>query len=511
MPLFFLYSDLKYIFFINLVTFILYIRQLAISFWTQQRKSMKKLKLTDITKRLIYLPTTVLLISGCQTTNEVATRDALRDELDSGRFSAPKGEVANLDKWWVNFDRKELNDLVTKTLSENTTIEQAYQRLKQAQAITRKTIGTNDIQVDGEIGTVQGRRGIDNNSVSADNYSLGLTARYEVDLWGKLDAVENSSRFDELAVAENLFTARMLIATETVEAWLRLAETRETIKLINNQITVNKKILKLVELRFKSSQATGLDVLQQRQILAQTESLLPLARADEQILINKLATLTNTPATDKFKLNVQTLPELRKFPAIGIPATLLDKRPDIRAKYAELMASREQLKAAEADKLPTLTLSATAKYDSDDAGDLFDNWLANLAGGLVTPILDGNTRQSEIERVEAQTKERIASYRETVLTAINEVQDAIIQEQMQHAYLEKLNERFKIDTMSVQQAGDRFKKGLESYLPVLTAMIELQEVERTIIETRAQELIYRVQLHRSLGGDWMQKEKNNDK
>ena len=127
------------------------------------------------------------------------------------------------------------------------------------------------------------------------------------------------------------------------------------------------------------------------------------------------------------------------------------------------------------------------------------------------PIIDGGFRKAEVERTKAVAEERVNSYRETVLTALKEVEDALVQEKHQDEFLVSLKKRLELSNDTKREAGARYRKGLETYLPVLTAIINGQTLERSILNAELIKLQYRVQLHRALGGNWFRiKEKGNE-
>ncbi len=414
------------------------------------------------------------------------------------------------DKWWQSFESQELDGLISQALGQNLSIEQALARLQQARAVSIQAGSAGAVKVDAEGKTTQGRQRTENNGESSvEDYSLGLSVSYEVDLWGRIAANTRVAELNEAATAEDLCTARMTIAAEVALRWLELAEVRQTITLLNDQVETNKKILGLIELRFKRSQATALDVLQQRQIVAQAENLLPPEKAREQTILHELAVLLGKVPGANLGIKAVSLPEIPVLPATGLPAELLSKRPDIRSSGLRLQSADWTISAAKADRLPALRLTGSARYNSNDFDSVFENWLATLAGSITMPLLDGGYRQAEVERAEAVAIERLASYRETVLGALKEVEDSLSLEKHQNDYINGLKKRLDLAGKTKSEAAARYRKGLETYLPVLTAILEEQRQQRDLVRAEFQQLEYRIQLHRALGGDWMKDEKEN--
>jgi len=415
------------------------------------------------------------------------------------------------DKWWESFGSDELNKLIEASLSQNLSIKQAVARLKQAEAVSIQAGSSGRLNSEIDASASGGKEGINDKSFNRENYSAGIGVSYELDLWGKIEGNVKSAEFNEAATAEDLYTVRMTTAAEVALRWFELAEVHQIITLLEEQVQTNKKILGLIELRFKRSQATALDVLQQRDVVAQAESLIPNEKARQKTVLHQLAILLGKVPGSDLNLKVEKLPIPPTVPHTGVPADLLAKRPDIRSAGFKLQAADWTIAAAKADRLPSLKLTGSARYNSTEFDDVFDNWLANLAGSLTLPIIDGGFRKAEVERTKAIAEERVNAYRETVLTALKEVEDALVQEMHQDEFLLSLQKRLQLSKSTKQEAGARYRKGLETYLPVLTAILSEQSLERTILTAELTKLRYRVLLHRALGGDWMtEKEKENE-
>jgi outer membrane protein, multidrug efflux system len=260
--------------------------------------------------------------------------------------------------------------------------------------------------------------------------------------------------------------------------------------------------LELVELRFRKSLASALDVFQQRQVVAQSRALLPLVEQSERQLLNELAVLLGRTPFALPHIDVETLEIPADVPATGIPAQMLEMRPDIRSAMLRLQSADWEVAAARADRLPNISLTARATYQSDELSLLFDNWLLNLAGNLTAPLLDGRSRSAEVERQRAVVAEKLAAYRGLVLNAIREVEDALVGEAKLREHIAELQIQLEAARNALNEARSRYRSGLNDYLPVLTQIFSVQNLERTLIQRKADLLVARVDLYRALGGTW---------
>ncbi|MEN8753352.1 MAG: TolC family protein, partial [Desulfobacterales bacterium] len=273
-------------------------------------------------------------------------------------------------------------------------------------------------------------------------------------------------------------------------------------RLLEHQLQTNLTFLELIELRFHMAMVSALDVYQQKQVVEDIKAEIPLVEAREQLLRHELALLLGKLPKTMLNISREELPKPIEIPATGLPADLLSSRPDLRAAGMRLWAADWQVAAARADRLPAISLTAQARYGEADADVLFDNWLLSLAGNLTAPIFDGKRRAAEVDRSLAVVDEKLSAYRQTVLTAIKEVEDALVNESKQREHINGLEKVTATARKALKEAGNRYRKGLTDYLPVLTQLLTVQGLERNLIQQQANLLGVRISLYRALGGTW---------
>ncbi len=413
------------------------------------------------------------------------------------------------NRWWESFQSEDLDTLVDEALTNSPTLQQAWARLAQAEALASKAGAARypTLNYSGNAGSSKQKTtgGQSPGTDSFNNFGLGLTAGYEVDLWGRIKSQTEAASLDRAASREQLNTAALTLAAQTTLGWVGIVAQRLQTELIRRQLESNKTSLELIELRFRKSRATALDVYQQRQAVAGTESRIPLAELREKLLFNSLAALLGRTDFKTLKIPEATLPILSALPSIGIPADMLANRPDVRQAGLNLQSADWMVSAARADRLPTLRLTAGASYGGNniEVEDLFDNWLANLAASVTGPIFEGGRRKAEVARTRAVVNERLAIYRATVINAMKEVEDALASEQKQREYILALDRNLELNRNSHKEAINRYRKGLIEYLPVLVELVSLQNLERDRVVAQYTLLQYRINLYRALGGGWV--------
>lgn len=409
-------------------------------------------------------------------------------------------------RWWEIFGDDELNGFIEEALSGNQTLAAYWARLDQAQALAVKAGADFIPTVSGEADGVYARSSKTANSfeqnVESRNYSLGLAAAYELDLWGRIRAEVKSAEFSALASRQDLNSGAITIAAEVAQRWIRIIAQRRQRMLLQQQLAANQTYLDLVDLRFRKSLASALDVMQQRQLVEKVKAQMPIIEMQERLLLDELAVLLGRQPLDRPEFLRSTLPEVKVPPAAGIPAQLLEYRPDVRAAFYRVAAVDHDLAAARADRLPALRLTGSTAYSSEELDRLFDNWLANLAAGLTAPLLDGGSRRADVRYGEAAVREQLAAYRQTVLDAVREVESALTREEKIRQNITGLENQLNAARTALEEAGFRYTNGLIDYLPVLTQLISVQNLELELITRKTELLIARTDLYRSIGSTW---------
>ncbi len=453
-------------------------------------------------KTFIACTVGLLMLASCSPFKPKQRVSAEKD-LPSA-YSLYTGEFHSDQKWWKEFQTVELDHLIEEALSGNFSLKETWARLKQANAAAIQAGADLSPDLTGKIGIIQARSksGSRNSSRGIEDYSIGLVSSYELDLWGRIRSIQEAAILQATATRQDLYTASMTLSAEIAKRWIRIISQRQQIRLLQKQLETNRTFLSLIELRFINAMVSALDVYQQQQVLENVMAEIPLAEKQEKLFTHELAVLLGRLPMNPPAILQTELPVVAAVPKTGLPADLLANRPDIRAAGLRLQSSDWQVAAARANRLPSLSLTASATYGQGDLDVLFNNWLLSLAGNLTAPIIDGKRRATEVEKRLAVTDERLWAYRQTVLTAIKEVEDALVSESQQRIHIKALEQVQQTAQRGLDEAIERYRNGLSDYLPVLTQLTTLQRLERDLINKRRTVLIDRIDLHRALGGAW---------
>jgi outer membrane protein, multidrug efflux system len=425
-------------------------------------------------------------------------------------YSETGSAAASTQVWWADFNSADLDRMMGLALTRNFSVVQAEARMRQAEALAVQAGAAlwPSVSLTGDGSFTRQHTGTPvtegaDTTTDIESYALGgVVASYEVDLWGRVRSTRQAAGLGYQASRYDLETAWMSISAQLAEQWLQLQSSQSQLDLLRQQLETNRTLVELLELRNRSGQATALDVVQQRQTAAATESAIPPMESAIGVLTNQLNVLLGQPFASDLALSGEGVPVLPPLPDTGLPVDLLANRPDIQAAALRLEAAGWTVAAAKADRLPAIRLSASASYRSDDFADLFDNWLANLAAGFTAPILDGGRRSAEVKRTQAVQDERLSAYQETVLQAITDVENALLREDRQAVHLQTLQKELDFAKTALKEAQTRYRNGSIDYLNVLASLTSVQRLEREVISSRQVLFVERISLYRALGGTW---------
>ena len=455
--------------------------------------------------RFTLLLFTAFLATGCfQSSPSRELPEAFHEHLTSGAV-----DPTELREWCEGYWPDRLQVLTRRALTNNRELAAARANLRAAEASARAAGATRIPSLDLE-GSVRRSRQPFFADVEEDvpvdfettvtRYRAGVAAQYEVDFWGRLGDEREAAALEATASEEDLRTARITLTAEVAERWFELLAQRQTSELLTAEVAASERTLELVRLRFTQGQTQGLDVVQQRQ---QTEALNGqqiLTQVEMPVLARELGVLLGEPPDPATRPGADgDLPMPTPLPLAGIPANLLQLRPDLRAAGTRMAAADRQAAAALAARLPAVVLSAQLFGETENITDLFETLFFDLLGSFNLVLLDGGRLRAEVDVADAQADAALAEYAQTLLTALAEVGNALALEQSQRRYLASLGVQRDEAERAWRLAREGYVQGALDYLRVLGTQQTLFETERALIDGRRQLLSFRLQACRALG------------
>ena len=350
--------------------------------------------------------------------------------------------------------------------------------------------------------------GVTNNDASA-----AVAANYQLDLFGQL-ALQRQS-FDDLAAiqGQSAEANAQTTAAQVAQVWFEILAQRALLDLIQQQVALNEDLARLVQDRFEVHLTSHLAVLQQAQQLLNTRAQVPLINARLALLASELTSLLGrapSPVASALVPPDRRLPELPPVASVGVgaPDDLIKNSPEVRAARLRVGEANHRMAINRATWLPVISLSGDAGWQTFDfkhpttfdGSSAFATWSYGVR--LTWPIFDGGQRLIEAKQLSLTIKRRNMLYEQAFLEAVRRVQDAHIQETKQADNVRTLRAEVELGKKVLAEARQLFEQGLSDYLAVLTALGNLSDLERALIQAQRIHLSYRIQLYRALGGTW---------
>jgi outer membrane protein, multidrug efflux system len=395
--------------------------------------------------------------------------------------------------FWQELGSAELDRLIDQALAQNLTLEAALHRIEQARA-QAKVAGAPLYPAVSASGTGS-RTFNDNGGINA--VRGGGSVSYEVDLWGKN---RNSAKSADYRVDASEFdrdALRLVVTSDATNFYAQILALNDRIRIAEFNLRNAEEVLRIIEARFAQGSVSGLEVSQQRVAVNNFRTALASLAEQRSLTANALATLLGLAPQDYSATNAElatlALPPINLTP----PATLLTARPDIESAEANLLAANADIGVARAAFFPSLTLGLDTAIAAGFGGPAAA--ATSIASSLVAPIFTGGRLTGNLEGVTARQKELAVQYRQTVLTAFQEVEDAL-------AGLKSANDRAVLSRATVTESQNayniakaRFDAGAIDYLNLLETQRSLYVAQDNQISTNQEQLVAFVQLRKALG------------
>ena len=415
--------------------------------------------------------------------------------------------TAIMDRWWLDFDDPELNQLVDEVLKRNWDLKQAAARILETRAQYVQISADRWPQVTFDYDWDQRRFGGVNvgRGRTITTHQVSFPALFEIDLWSRLAKASEAARDDILVNEENRRTVAQSLVAETINLYLQVEATERRLQIADQSIEAFQRSLQFVETRYRRGLTSVLDVRQARRILAGAEARVPELQQQLGILHQQLSVLLGRyPETRPARPQPEDYYRRPDPVPTGLQSTLLLRRPDIRAAETQLKALNERIGAAKAARFPAITLTGNYGWNADGKDRLFksDSVIWNFSRGVVQPLIDAGRLKARQRGVEAQYQQAVSNYANTVLNAFAEVEGALLTRKKQ---LERRQRELKFleEARATQRvAQNRYLKGLVQYLDVLDAQQTRFTAEDNLALVDLSIFANRVNLHRALGGSW---------
>ncbi len=440
-----------------------------------------------------------LLLAGCASVGTVEPSQ-LPQAPTAYKAASANDATALTAAWWQPFADPVLDDLVTRAMAANTTVQSAANRLAQARAVLGSAQSARLPQVGASAGA---NRGAAPGASATPQYSAGLNLAYELDLGGRLLHERNAAALDVQAREQLLADARLLVQANVARGYLALRALDTERGIVRDTVAAYGETLSLTEKRARAGDVADLDLARVRAELAANEAeALALDRRRVE-LETALAVLLGEPASS---FSLKPSPWTTALPAVpaGLPSELLQRRPDLAAARSQLEAAQARVGVARAAWWPSLSLTAQGGGVSSEVSDLLrsgaSTWGIGLLGAL--PIFDGGRREAGVNAAKAQLDGSAIAFREQFLLALKDVEDQLGAITLLQAQEQASARAVSAAGQALRLSDARYRNGFVSQLELLDARRSELANKRAALQVRSAQYQATVGLIRALGGGW---------
>jgi NodT family efflux transporter outer membrane factor (OMF) lipoprotein len=420
-----------------------------------------------------------------------------------------KNQPAQDRAWWTIFNDPTLNWLIGTACQQNLDLRTAGARILEARARRNIAAGNLFPQSQSAVAAYAHAQLSQNLGLPfptiVDLGATGFNAGWELDFWGRYRRTIESADANLGAANESYGEILIMVLAEVATNYVQLRTYEQRLAFAHENVAIQERSLELTKVRFEQGAGTELDVHQAATNLEQTRSLIPPLVAGRRLASNRLCTLLGMPPSDLASvLQPGGIPEAPVEVALGIPADLLCRRPDVRRAEYQVVAQSAQIGIAEADFYPRLAVAGFIGYAADDLSDLFqaNNFTAFILPNLQWNILNYGRIVNNVAAQEAKLQQATLQYEQTVLAAGREVEDALVQFIQSQQQTRHLEQAVVESEQTVDLTIRQFEGGITDFNRVYTTQSQLVTQQDQLAQSRGNIVLYLIQVFRAVGGGW---------
>lgn len=412
-------------------------------------------------------------------------------------------------RWWTLFNDATLNELIDQALANNADLRLAIARVEQADAVAREAGASFFPQIDGGAAASNSKASTKTSTFTSaqprlrHTRSAALSTSFELDVWGRIRRANEAAQASMLATRYGRDAVRLSVAGLIASNYLTLRAYDAQLAVTAETLKSRQESQKLVQTRIDAGLISPLDGYQAEAALAAAEAQLADQRRQRALTEHQLALLTGNPELKVAVGDLRQLP-LPPQPPAGLPADLIEARPDILQAEQELVAANAGIGIAKAGYFPKFTLTGSVGSESKVLSDLFTAGSGTWSLGLsaLMPILDFGRTTARVDQAKAVNQQSLIAWQDTLQTAYKEVRDALVSLHQLGEAEAAQSRRVTAAEQSLQLARTRYEAGYSGYLEVLDAQRTTNEASLARITTRQTRLLAAIDLFKALGGGW---------
>jgi NodT family efflux transporter outer membrane factor (OMF) lipoprotein len=430
----------------------------------------------------------------------------------SGFAVAQPQDAALRGKWWEIYNDPELNALENQLNVDNQNIRQAFENFMEARALVREVRSQYfpTVSVGGSYTRSQSSANVTSSATSGTStrgqtqvFDFPADISWEPDLWGKVRNAVRASQYTAQLTAADLENERLTEQASLAEYFFEIRGQDKLQNLFDGTVKADQKAVEVVQAAYDTGIGDQISVVEAKLTLDNAQSAainLGIARAQYE---HAIAMLIGKPAA-AFSIPVEARTSALPLVPIGLPSQLLERRPDIAAAERNMAAANAQIGVAYAAFYPALTLSATGGTESSAIKHILD-WPSrfwSVGPSISETVYDGGLRRATVNQYIATYNANVAAYRQSVLTAFQQVEDALAAVRILSQQIKRQQEAVDSSQTYLKLELGRYETGIDPYIDVVTSQITLLANQQSLATLQVQQMTYSVQLIEALGGGW---------
>ena len=446
-----------------------------------------------------------VLIAGCAHTSRFDGQNQAVPIPAQWQASAPNAAAAtpqDLSQWWQLFGDAQMTGLIEQALQANPSVQTAQAALRQARA---QLDGQEAARLPNANGGFDRGRSWEGGDNGRNSYAARVSASWEPDLWGRQANAGKAGEANVQAALASLEGTHVSLAAEVALNYMELRSLQNRLQIAQNNLDIQRENQQITEWRMQAGLATSLDAEQAKSSTAQTAAQIPALEASLAKTRHALAILTGQvpSALDASLSPVKALPMAQAPLALSLPADTLRQRPDVRAQEQKVIAAVANLSSQERANFPSLRLSGSLGVSALTLGALSGATVAqSIAAALSAPLFDAGANRAQIRAQQAAVEIARINYRSTVLNALKEEEDALVQLKGDQDRLVQLQVAEEAARYAQLLATQRYSSGLVDFQTVLDTQRTLLSSQDSVATAQAAISTDYVRLYKALGGGW---------
>ncbi|WP_374173123.1 TolC family protein [Flavobacterium tructae] len=465
--------------------------------------------------KIVMIAILITTLISCKVSKDIETpKDAFPENFRSASVSKDTTSIGDTE--WKNFfTEKDVIQLIDSAVARNNdlqiatkNIEIAHYRFTQSKwgnvpeinlSVAASTSNPSDNSFTGKnLGQALGQNHIN-------DFTAGATLSWEADIWGKIKNQKKEAFAGYLQSEEVKKALQTTIVANVSKGYYNLLMLDAQLDIARQNLKLNDSTTTIIKLKYDAGQVTSLAIQQSEAQKLNAAQLIPLLEQNIAIQENALSVLTGSfPDSKQRSIRLSAL-EVKNNTAIGIPSSLVSRRPDVKSAELALKAANASVGITKANLYPALRITAQGGVNSFEASNWFNipaSLFGTLAGGLTQPLLNNKKVKTQYHIAVAEREKAVLSFRQSVLVAVSEVSDALVKVEKLQQQESFLQQRVKTLQQAIKNANLLFKNGMAEYLEVLTAQSNLLQSELELANIKREQLSANTELYRALGGGW---------